>query len=302
MAFGQSRRKVQANGGRKQKGNSGVPDRTEQRLRAQKEAIEAKLAAIERAKAPQTAQATRTAAREELEEDVVVKDFGDQRVAIKFFFEMFGSPPEDEWKHRYGTISRIRQRMAGCAPHKDTVYRTLKRLSEGDEDIASKPHSGGGVPTLSSDEDLLVGLLACRGFSQPMALQFLNLQRMEHDPPLEPVSLRTLRRAEARVQLLRRKRRSQKAGSTDEDSAWCKASLAQSEQLQRQFKAGAALEAEAAPPVAPLEVVMDGPTLTDGVQNYMCKDRVFPESDRAFSESDRSFPESARSNSGISTV
>ena len=41
---------------------------------------------------------------------------------------------------------------------------------------------------------------------------------------------------------------------------------------------------------------------TDGVQNYTCNDRVFPESDRAFSESDRSFPESARSNSRKRTV
>ena len=63
---------------------SGKPNRTEQRLRAQKEAIEAKLVAIERAKAPPTAQATRTAAREKPAEDT--KNFGDQRVVIKFFY------------------------------------------------------------------------------------------------------------------------------------------------------------------------------------------------------------------------
>ena len=132
------------------------------------------------------------------------------------------------------------------------------------KDIASKPHSGGGVSVMSSEEDLLVGLLACKGFSQTMALQFLNLQRYEHDPPLEPVSLRSLRRAEARVQLIRRKRRSQKAGSVDLESDWAVASLAQSVQLQGQFKAGAELQGEAAPAPLPTATPLDGPTLDVG--------------------------------------
>ena len=93
------------------------------------------------------------------------------------------------------------------------MQRTLKRLLDGDEDIASKPSGPGAKPSLSEEEDLLVGLLATKGFSQPMALQLLNLERFEKG--LEPVSLRSLQRAEARVQLMRRKRRSRKAGSTD---------------------------------------------------------------------------------------
>lgn len=232
---------------------SGKPNRTEQRLRAQKEAIEAKLVAIERAKAPPTAQATRTAACEKPAEDT--KNFGDQRVVIKFFYEMFGSPPEEDWSGRYGTIQRIRARFMDFPPKADCVYRTLKRLAEGDEDIASKPKSGGGMSKMSEDEDLLVGLLACRGFSQPMALQYLNLQRLEcaerAGEDYDPVSLTTLRRAEIRVQLLRRKRRSQKAGSVDLDSTWAVASLAQSEQIQGQFQAGAKLQGEAAPQSPP---------------------------------------------------
>jgi hypothetical protein len=240
----------------------GDEERTEHRLLAQKEVIDAKLAKIKAAKSPATAQATRTAAQHEPEE-AVAKDYGDQRVVIKFFYEQFGSPPESEWKGRYGTVSRIRLRMGDCAPKADTVHRTLVRLAAGDEDISSKPHSGGGVSLLSADEDILVGLLACRGFSQPMALQFLNLQRYEAG--LDPVSLSTLRRAEVRVQLLRRKRRSQKAGSVDLDSAWALASLAQSVQLLAQFKAGAARCGEAPPPTpAPQAPAMDGPTLNVG--------------------------------------
>ena len=248
--FGGSRRKSQACGGKKKKyeRSHGDEERTEQRLLAQKEAIEAKLAAIKAAKIPQTVLAARTAARDNTsEDDAVAKDYGDQRVVIKFFYEQFGSPAEADWKGRYGTISRIRSRMGDCAPKPDTVERTLKRLVAGDEEIASKPQSGGGTSLLSADEDILVGLLACRGFSQPMALQFLNLQRYEVG--LQPVSLRTLRRAEARVQLLRRKRRSQKSGSVDLESTWALASLAQSVQLLAQFKAGAALRGEARPAI-----------------------------------------------------
>ena len=91
------------------KAKNAHPDRTEQRLRAQKEAIEAKLAAIERAKCPPTGQAPRTSHSSgvELEQDeeaeAAQKNYGDQRVAIKFFYEHFQSPPEEEWKGRYGT-------------------------------------------------------------------------------------------------------------------------------------------------------------------------------------------------------
>eukprot|EP00966_Prymnesium_polylepis_P173125 4004392-Prymnesium_polylepis.1 len=67
--FGSSVRKSQANGNnQKKKRYNEQPDRTEHRLLAQKEAIEAKLAAIKAAKSPATGLATRTAARHEPEE------------------------------------------------------------------------------------------------------------------------------------------------------------------------------------------------------------------------------------------
>ena len=183
-------RSCQASGkAQKKKRYNEQPDRQEHILLARIESDKAKLAALRAAKSPATAQATRTA-QHEPEEEPIAKDYGDQRVVIKFFYEQFGSPPEEQWKHRYGTISRIRSMMGDCAPKPDTVERTLKRIRDGDEDISSKPHAGGSASLLSSDEDILVGLLACRGFSQPMALQFLNLQRLEADPEnYHPVSL-----------------------------------------------------------------------------------------------------------------
>lgn len=61
------------------------------------------------------------------------------------------------------------------------------------------------------------------------------------------------------MQLLRRKRRSKKAGSDDLESEWAKASLAQSEQ----FKAGARGGAEPPPP-SPPPAAKDRPTLNVG--------------------------------------
>ena len=195
------------------------------------------------------------------------KDLGDQRVVIKFFYEQLGSPPEEDWAGHYGTIGQIRLRMGDAAPEARTVQRTLKRLLDGDEDIASKPSGPGAKPSLSEEEDLLVGLLATKGFSQPMALQLLNLERFEKG--LEPVSLRSLQRAEARVQLMRRKRRSRKAGSTDLEGAWAKASLNQSVQFDGQLTLGYEAEQYEAwrgnPPPAWAET-FDGPTVKVGSQ------------------------------------
>ena len=109
---------------------------TESRIVARMEADAAKLAAIRAAKAPATAQASRTSHSSgiELEQDEEAEaEQSDQRVVIKFFYEHLGSPPEEEWKGRYGTVSRIRLRMGDAAPTPDTVYRTLVRLNAGDE-------------------------------------------------------------------------------------------------------------------------------------------------------------------------
>lgn len=174
--------------GERRKSTNKNPDQSEHFYRARMESDAAKLAAIMAAKSPATAQAKRTSHSScvELEQDDEAekeqKNFGDQRVVIKFFYEHFNSPPEAEWKGVHGTISRIRSRMGDAAPCKETVFRTLTRLADGDEDITSKPGGGGGQSKMSADEDVLVGLLACRGFSQPMALQYLNLQRYERDP------------------------------------------------------------------------------------------------------------------------
>jgi hypothetical protein len=174
---------------------------------AKNAADEAALAALRAAKSPQTVEATRsrTAAAED---EPPAKDYGDQRVVIKYFYELFKSPPEfdaegrSNWDDRYGTISRIRDRMVGAKPDARTVRGVLRRLAAGDQDVAWN-YAGGNGPgsKLSSGEDLLVGALAVQGMSQDMALTLVNAEC--ESAGKEPVSRRTLQRAEDRVQLRR---------------------------------------------------------------------------------------------------
>ena len=104
---------------------------------------------------------------------------------IQYWYERLHSPPEEDWDGRYGTIAWIRRLMApkevegAIAPWPATVQRTLERLAEGDDDIAAKVvgEGSGSAPSLSREEDLLVGLLATQGFSQRMAVEYLNRER-----------------------------------------------------------------------------------------------------------------------------
>ena len=62
-----------------------------------------------------------------------------------------------------------------CAPGE---YNILLRLVEGDEDIAASRRGGGGKQrTLSEKDDILVGLLACEGYSQRAVTKLINADR-----------------------------------------------------------------------------------------------------------------------------
>ena len=115
--------------------------------------------------------------------------------------------------------------MGSSAPGSATVRRTLEKLAAEHEDVMVR-----GVPKrkreLSEEDDLYIGLLLCEGYSQRDALDAINADRTEEDPTLNPVSRQMIRDAEQRIELKRRRRRSKKAGSVDEESDWAKASLA----------------------------------------------------------------------------
>eukprot|EP00966_Prymnesium_polylepis_P320025 7376419-Prymnesium_polylepis.5 len=94
----------------------------------------------------------------------------------------------------------------------------------------------GRTRELTHEDDLLVGLMLVEGLSQATAIEMLNNERTAKG--LEPLSVKAVRDAEERIELVRRRRRSTKAGSNDEDSDWAKACLAQSLQWQDQLRRG----------------------------------------------------------------
>ena len=58
----------------------------------------------------------------------------DMRVVIKVLYQMAGSPPEEDWGERDGTIAHIRHTMesfSSSIPSRQMVRRTLSRLAAG---------------------------------------------------------------------------------------------------------------------------------------------------------------------------
>ena len=141
MGFGSTVRNSIA---KKRKSTNKSPDQTENRIIARIERDQQKLAQLRAAKAAAqtpggTARATSTCDQSPQTEEVSEKhqpDDREKRVVVKFFFEQLGSPPEEDWSNRDGTISLIRAKMGESAPAVQTVRRTLLRIRE-EEDITT---------------------------------------------------------------------------------------------------------------------------------------------------------------------
>ena len=92
--------------------------------------------------AAQPEQSPRTGAAEATEHE---PGDAEKRIVIKFFFEMYGSPAEEEWGRRDGVISVIRRRMGTSAPSVQMVRRMedISRYKYIQEQIVK--HKGGLV-------------------------------------------------------------------------------------------------------------------------------------------------------------
>ena len=162
----------------------------------------------------------------------------DNRMAVRYFWLTLGKPTTD-WKGAGGAVSIIRHRIGVTAPSARSCYATLERIvADEDDDLTSRLVTG-RERQLTPEDDLFIGLIICEGHSQRSAAFLLNGDRIANG--LEPVSRTAIREAEARVEVWRRKRRTQKSGSSDLDSPWSKASLALALQVQGQLRAGAEL-------------------------------------------------------------
>ena len=87
---------------------------------------------------------------------------------------------------------------------------------------------------MCKEEDMYIGNLVCDGHSQRAVTRMVNEERRAEGQ--KTLDRKTVRRAEQRVQLVRRKRPKTKAGSTDLEGAWAQASLAQSLQFKDQLE------------------------------------------------------------------
>ena len=225
------------------------PGKTLRRLEAEIELRQAKVAAL-KAGVP--------AAEEPAEEP---RDDALNRLVVKYFWTQMGKTTDPaEWVGRGGVAGMVRLRMGAGAPKADSVVRTLKRLVEDDDDdVSLRTPSGSAMPRIFSDEDdMYAALLIVEGHSQRSATFLINGDRSAAG--LGPISKHVIQDAEARVGLLRRRRRNEKSGSSDLSCAWAVASLALAQQLRLQLRAGAEL---ARRPTA-------GPVLKVGAKPVAC--------------------------------
>lgn len=240
----QSRRKTyKRRKGKDQKRGNKNPELTKRRLMERIERDRAKLAALEAAEDPaeQPPQAAANNDADADDADGSGMDHGLNRLVVKYFWQQLGSESEkSEWHGRDGVIAAIRRRMGAGAPTARTVERTLERLVEDEHvDLTSTRHAGGRPRVFSEEDDLYCGLVLCEGHSQRSATFIINGDRASQGLP--PIHHGVIERAEERVHLIRRRRRSEKSGSSDLESAWCKGSLAFAMQVQMQLRAGAEL-------------------------------------------------------------
>ena len=155
------------------------------------------------------------------EDEAPERDDATNRVVVKFFWVQLGKLTDpNEWTGRHGVISVIRRRMGAGAPSNHACKRTLVRLTEDENDDVSQRVTGGGRPQreFSDADDLYVGLLLCEGHSQRSATFLINGERSAQGLP--PVSKQVIMDAEARVQLLRRRRRTVAARTSQALPTW----------------------------------------------------------------------------------
>lgn len=223
--------------GKKQGNKNTTPaaEMSKRRLLAKRARIDEQLAALE------AADGAEPDLQEGPEDEERAVDHGENRIVVKFFWQQLGSPADpDEWKGRDGVISVIRRRMGKGAPSARACERTLLRLVEDEnDDLMKKPGGVGATRILSDEEELYIGLLLCEGHSQRSATFIINTERTAQDLPL--ISKTVVENAEKHLELIRRRRRSTKSGSSDLESAWARGSLAFALQVQLQLRAGAEL-------------------------------------------------------------
>lgn len=165
-----------------------------------------------------------------------------RRCAIRYLFEAaLGAPSEDEWDGPTGAIKEICDRLSIPKGSRPLVKKVLKDILKAQKDgyyynAAAPNHEAGRYARIQDDttEAKLVCDALGAGISVGKTTALLNAALLTAGR--EPVSFSAVQRFKRESPYLRSHRRgTRKSGSMDENSLWCRASLAQCEQLLERF-------------------------------------------------------------------
>lgn len=159
-----------------------------------------------------------------------------KRSTIHYFYMMLNEPSELEWDGAGGTVLQIRDTMLlpRGEKHTKTIRRTLRAICSGEDYDASAHGPRESKEHLMSEaEKRIAADCLIDGMGQWQAMHHVNVWRARRK--LLPVSRSTVRDDAFSLGLVKFRRCTTAMGSTDVDSAWAVARLAQAQQLQTQL-------------------------------------------------------------------
>lgn len=141
-----------------------------------------------------------------------------RRATIQTLYIALGSPEEEDWDGRGGTVANIRYLMGSESPQPRHVRVTLEWIAEqgADFDPMSRPSNCGPKRKLDEGETLAAAKYMADGYSHRGTMLEINVLRAEEGK--DPVCKGVIQDVKNHVDTRKRNRRRQKAGTHDEDS------------------------------------------------------------------------------------
>ena len=172
-----------------------------------------------------------TAVLTDVEPVVDKADLSDLKTSVKVLFMGLPEKLKNEalWDGHDGTVSQIRAKMGSQAMDARTIKKVLHDLTTPSCEPTHPPNARGPPRAMSAAENRMAAALLVDGLSRPLATREVNAVRVANGKP--PVTHETVMRAAEDYEMRARRRRKQKIGNSDVDSAWAQARLAQCEQL-----------------------------------------------------------------------
>ena len=177
------------------------------------------------------------------------------RISIKLLWKQLGKPGKDQFDGRDGTVAEMRRRLDLAASQRNTIRRTLA-LCLADSDLKAVARRGGCKRKLCESDERIVADLLISGFGQQQARHQINMLREGRgEAHVQKDCIIKVAASDGPFEMMKRKRRRRAAGSTDKNSEWAMARLAQCQQFLAQLGVVAAAPGVEAPPEFCLEQI-----------------------------------------------